>query len=112
MAGRLAGRPVERWDKPDGSQVTAADLAIDALLEAALRPARPSYGWLSEETPDDHARLSHERIWIVDPIDGTRAFIEHRDEWCVAAALIEAGRPVAAAVYRPMRDEFYTADCR
>jgi myo-inositol-1(or 4)-monophosphatase len=105
----MAGKPVERWDKPDGSQVTAADLAINALIEDALRPARPTYGWLSEETPDDQVRLTHERIWIIDPIDGTRAFIEHSHEWCVAAALIEAGRPVAAAVYRPMEDEFYTA---
>ena len=105
----MAGQDVERWNKPDGSQVTAADLAINALIEKILRPARPDYGWLSEETPDDAIRLSHGRIWIIDPIDGTRAFIEHRDEWCVAAALIEAGRPVAAAVYRPMQDEFYTA---
>ena len=105
----LAGTDIERWNKPDGSQVTAADLAINDLIAAALRPARPSYGWLSEETPDDSARLSHERIWIIDPIDGTRAFIEHSQEWCVAAALIESGRPVVAAVYRPMKDEFYSA---
>ena len=105
----LAGTSVECWNKPDGSQVTVADLAINALIARALRPARPAYGWLSEETPDDELRLSHARIWIIDPIDGTRAFIEHRNEWCVAAALIEAGRPVAAAVYRPMEEEFYTA---
>ena len=105
----LAGSEIERWNKPDGSQVTAADLAINALIAETLRPARPAYGWLSEETPDDHARLAQKRIWIIDPIDGTRAFIEHRNEWCVAAALIEAGRPVAAAVYRPMEEEFYTA---
>lgn len=105
----MAGQDVERWNKPDGSQVTAADLAINALIEKILRPARPDYGWLSEETPDDAIRLSHGRIWIIDPIDGTRAFIEHRHEWCVAAALIDNGRPVAGAVFRPMRDEFYTA---
>lgn len=105
----MAGQSVERWNKPDGSQVTAADLAINALIEKALRPARPDYGWLSEETPDDSARLNRQRIWIIDPIDGTRAFIEHRLEWCVAAALIDDGRPVASAVYRPMTDEFYTA---
>ena len=105
----LAGSDIERWNKPDGSQVTAADLAINDLIAEALRPARPSYGWLSEETPDDHARLAHERIWIIDPIDGTRAFFEHRQEWCVAVALIDNGRPVVAAVYRPMQDEFYTA---
>ena len=105
----LAGTSVECWNKPDGSQVTVADLAINALIARALRPARPAYGWLSEETPDDELRLSHARIWIIDPIDGTRAFIEHRNEWCVAAALIEHGRPIAAAVFRPMADEFYSA---
>jgi myo-inositol-1(or 4)-monophosphatase len=105
----LARRQVQKWSKPDGSEVTEADLAVNTLLEERLRPARPSYGWLSEETPDDHVRLSHDRIWIIDPIDGTRAFIQRKDEWCVAAALIERGRPVAAAVYRPMVEEFYTA---
>jgi myo-inositol-1(or 4)-monophosphatase len=104
----LAQREVKRWNKPDGSQVTEADLQINAFFEANLRLAR-DYGWLSEETPDDHARLQHERLWIVDPIDGTRAFIERKAEWCVAAALIDAGRPVAAAVYRPMVEEFYSA---
>jgi myo-inositol-1(or 4)-monophosphatase len=105
----LAGGSIERWTKPDGSQVTSADLAINDLLSDALRPARPSYGWLSEETPDIDSRLACQRIWIVDPIDGTRAFIEHRADWCVAAALIDGGRPVAAAVFRPMADEFYSA---
>lgn len=105
----LSRKRVEKWSKPDGSEVTEADLAINTLIEERLRQARPSYGWLSEETPDDHARLSHDRIWIIDPIDGTRAFIQRKDEWCVAAALIERGRPVAAAVYRPMVEEFYMA---
>ena len=105
----LTRQNVKRWSKPDGSEVTEADLAIDALLKDRLQAARPSYGWLSEETPDGAARLAHDRIWIVDPIDGTRAFINSRDEWCVAAALIERGRPVVAAVYRPMVEEFYTA---
>jgi myo-inositol-1(or 4)-monophosphatase len=105
----LARTDVQRWTKPDGSQVTEGDLRINDLIAAALKPQRPGYGWLSEETPDDPARMAHDRLWIIDPIDGTRAFIEHRDEWCVAAALIEGGRPVAAAVFRPMVDEFYSA---
>ena len=105
----LSRATVKKWSKPDGSEVTEADLRINALIEDTLRPARPSYGWLSEETPDELARMSHERIWVIDPIDGTRAFIQHKDEWCVAAALIERGRPVAAAVYRPMVEEFYSA---
>jgi myo-inositol-1(or 4)-monophosphatase len=97
------------WTKPDGSQVTEGDLAINALLEERLRSARPGDGWLSEETPDAPQRLALERLWIIDPIDGTRAFIEGRKEWCVAAALAVAGRPVLAAVYRPRVEEFYAA---
>mgnify|MGYP006271911307 FL=1 len=100
---------LRRWTKPDGSQVSEGDLAINALFEARLRSARPGDGWLSEESPDGEARLAQDRLWIIDPIDGTRAFIEGRPEWCVAAALIIAGRPVLAAVYRPSSGEFYSA---
>ncbi len=103
-------RDLQRWTKPDGSEVTEADLAINALLEERLRKATPDYGWLSEESPDQpHARMERDRLWIVDPIDGTSAFIEGRKEWCVAAALAIAGRPVLAAVYCPLREEFFTA---
>ncbi len=102
---------LQRWTKPDGSQVTEGDLAINAFLDQRLRPARPDYGWLSEETPDaPDARMPQERLWIIDPIDGTRAFIEGRKEWCVAAALAIGGRPVLAAVYCPSLDEFYSAE--
>jgi myo-inositol-1(or 4)-monophosphatase len=100
---------LKRWTKPDGSQVTEGDLAINALLEERLRRARPGDGWLSEETPDEPHRMALERLWIVDPIDGTRAFIEGRREWCVAVALAVRGRPVLAAVYRPRGEEFYAA---
>ena len=102
-------RDLKRWTKPDGSQVTEGDLAINELFEERLRKARPDYGWLSEETPDAPARMAQERLWIIDPIDGTRAFIEGRKEWCVAAALAVNGRPVLGAVYRPKLEEFYWA---
>ena len=101
---------LEHWTKPDGSHVTEGDLAINALFERRLRAARPGDGWLSEETPDDApARMAHERLWIIDPIDGTRAFLEGRDEWCVAAALAVGGQPVLAAVHAPRHREFFTA---
>ena len=100
---------LKQWTKPDGSHVTEGDLAINALLEERLKAQRPADGWLSEETPDAPLRLARERLWIIDPIDGTRAFIEGREEWCVAAALAIAGRPVLSAVFRPRRDEFYSA---
>lgn len=112
-AGRLAmtllRQNVRKWSKSDGSQVTEADLRVDALLAGRLQPARPSYGWLSEETPDGEARLSARRLWIVDPIDGTRDFIHGGRDWCVAAALVEDGQPVIGAVYRPVGEEFFSA---
>ena len=101
---------LQHWTKPDGSHVTEGDLAINALFEKRLRAARPGDGWLSEETPDDpQARTPRDRLWIIDPIDGTRAFMEGRKEWCVAVALAVKGRPALAAVYRPALEEFYAA---
>ena len=105
--GRKSG--LQHWTKPDGSHVTEGDLAINALFEKRLRAQRPDDGWLSEETPDTAHRLTRDRLWIIDPIDGTRAFMEGRKEWCVAAALAVKGRPVLAAVYRPAVEEFYSA---
>ncbi|MCB1381162.1 MAG: 3'(2'),5'-bisphosphate nucleotidase CysQ [Alphaproteobacteria bacterium] len=109
LGRELRRKGVRQWSKPDGSEVTEADIRLDTLLKERLTAARPTYGWLSEETPDGPARLSHDIIWIADPIDGTRAFVKGETEWCVGGALVYRGRPVAAAVYRPMVDEFYTA---
>jgi len=103
-------RDPKRWDKPgEAGPVTEADLAVDALLTQTLRAARPGYGWLSEETPDDAARLSHETVFIVDPIDGTRAFIAGETGWCVALAVARAGRITAAAAWFPALGALYTA---
>ena len=100
----------EVWDK-GGSQgpVTEADLAIDAMLNTELRAARPDYGWLSEETEDDETRLAHDRVFIVDPIDGTRAFIAGERSWSHSLAIAENGRVICAVVYVPMMDRLYTA---
>lgn len=109
LAITMLRQNVRRWSKTDGSPVTEADMQVDALLRGRLQAARPGYGWLSEETPDDEARLSCGNLWIADPIDGTRAFINGGSEWCVAVALVSDGRPVAAAIYRPGREEFFSA---
>ena len=101
---------IGHWHKVDETPVTQADLDVDALLAARLRGARPDYGWLSEETEDDTARLSTQRQWIVDPIDGTRAFVKGRPHFSVVAALVEAGRPVTAAIFNPATDEFFEAE--
>lgn len=100
---------VASWHKPDGSFLTETDLEVDRFLKAELLAARPHYGWLSEETADDPARLQKRLLWIVDPIDGTRAFARGGTEWCVTGALVMDGAPVAAAVYRPLTDDFYHA---
>jgi myo-inositol-1(or 4)-monophosphatase len=109
LARALFQQSVRRWTKSDGSPVTEADLAVDNALKARLTAARPDYGWLSEETPDTEERLARREVWIVDPIDGTRAFAQGGDEWCVAAALLIEGRPALAAIYRPMTEDFYEA---
>jgi myo-inositol-1(or 4)-monophosphatase len=112
-AGRLAlrmradGLQVEI--KPGGSPVTDADLAVDALLKARLLDARPDYGWLSEETADDLARLKARRLFMVDPIDGTRAYLKNRPWFTVCIAVVEAGQPVTAVVHAPELDETYEA---
>jgi myo-inositol-1(or 4)-monophosphatase len=103
-------RGPKRWDKPgEAGPVTEADLAADADLAERLRAARPDYGWLSEETPDDQSRLAHRRVFVVDPIDGTRAFIAGEEGWCVALAVVEDGAPVAAVAWFPARGERYAA---
>lgn len=109
LARSLFGQ-VKHWTKSDGSPVTEADLAVDKLLKERLHDARPDYGWLSEETPDTPDRLGCAKVWIADPIDGTRAFTHGADEWCVAAALLTDGRPTLAAIYRPMTGDFYKAE--
>jgi myo-inositol-1(or 4)-monophosphatase len=97
------------WAKAGGSPVTEADMAVDTFLRTRLLAARPHYGWLSEETADDPARLARETIFVVDPIDGTRGFISGDDRWCVSLAVVHAGRPAAAALYAPARGELFTA---
>ncbi len=107
IAERAKGVSVR--SKPGGSPVTSADHAVDAMLKCTLRSARPDYGWLSEETEDTPERLQCERIFVVDPIDGTVAFMKDRPWWCVPIAIVENGRVVAAVVHAPMLGETYTA---
>lgn len=102
-------KDVKTWSKSNASPVTEADYAVDALLHQLLCAARPGYGWLSEETEDDHSRLSTRRVFVVDPIDGTRAFIRGEDAWTVSIAVVEDGEAVVGVLYAPARDELYWA---
>lgn len=100
----------EVWDKGDGQgPVTEADLEIDRMLRATLTEAQPDYGWLSEETADTGQRLNRERVFIVDPIDGTRAFVEGQKTFSHALAIVENGVPVVGVVYLPLLDLMFTA---
>ena len=98
-----------RWDKDDKSPVSAADLAVDALLHHELIRLLPASGWLSEETADSADRLTRDYVWIVDPIDGTRDFIRGRAGWAVSVALVHHGEAVAAWLYAPARHEMLVA---
>jgi myo-inositol-1(or 4)-monophosphatase len=112
-AGALAlgkfGSPVRNWIKGKNSPVCEADVEVDLLLRERLTRDTPDYGWLSEESADDSARLAARRVWIVDPIDGTRGFIAGLPDWAISAALVEDGRPVAAALFAPVSDELLVA---
>jgi len=109
IASSFFRREVKSWNKENASPVSEADILVDRYLASALLQARPTYGWLSEETADNPSRLDCERVFIVDPIDGTRGFLRGEDSWTVCVAVVEHGVPVAGVVYAPMRDELYEA---
>lgn len=110
IACRYTGPAARRWDKPDGTgPVTEADLAVNAMLEDKLQQARPGYGWLSEETEDSSARLARDKVFIIDPIDGTRSFAEGSSTWAHSLAIAEAGEITAAVIYLPQRQLLYSA---
>jgi myo-inositol-1(or 4)-monophosphatase len=113
-AGRIAlsyfAREVKTWDKSPDNPVSEADLAVDEFLRTTLMQNRHGYGWLSEETEDEPERLVCGRIWIVDPIDGTKAFLRGGDDWGISVALIQDQKPVIAAFYAPVKNAFYFAE--
>ena len=112
-AGEIARRYFEGanevWQKGHDDPVSEADLAVDHHLRETLLAARPDYGWLSEETADTPERLTARRLFIVDPIDGTRAFVAGETTWAHSLAVVEDGRPVAAVVCLPMKSRTYAA---
>jgi myo-inositol-1(or 4)-monophosphatase len=109
IARDIFERPHQTWNKKDGSLVTEADIAVNRYLSERLRTARPDYAWLSEESEDDPARLTASRVFVIDPIDGTLAFVRRRPHFTICAAVVENGLPVAGAVYNPMTDESFAA---
>ncbi|MCC6141632.1 MAG: 3'(2'),5'-bisphosphate nucleotidase CysQ [Nitrospira sp.] len=106
---RLATDGFQIYTKPDDSPVTSADHAVNDILKDRLLGHFPHDGWLSEETPDTEARLAAPRVWVIDPIDGTKAFIRREPEYCISVALVEGTQPVLAAILNPSTGELYTA---
>lgn len=116
-AGEIALRYWKRspdfWEKEDGTgPVTVADLAVNEMLVSELRRARPDYGWLSEETPDTFERMTATRCFIVDPIDGTRAFMDGTPDFAHSLAIAEDGKVTAAVIYLPAQDRLYSASTK
>jgi myo-inositol-1(or 4)-monophosphatase len=114
-AGRLArelrGQGLKTtWKSDNRGPVTNGDLAVDALLKERLLGARPDYGWLSEETADNPDRLAKRRLFIVDPIDGTFAYVKGKPWYTICVAVIDGERPSAGVVFAPELDELYEAE--
>ncbi len=109
IARRYFGGDYKRWDKGKGQPVTEADLAIDKFLQETLIAARPSYGWMSEESEDDPSRREAEHTFIVDPIDGTTAFLKGRPWFTIAIAIVRDGRPEQGVVFNPITEECFAA---
>lgn len=96
-------------DKSYHNPVTTADHASDTFLKETLTKQYPEYGWLSEETVDSKERLNYERTWVVDPLDGTKEFIEGVDHFVVSVGLVENGEPIIGVLYNPASKELFTA---
>ncbi len=109
IALRYYGSDYRTWRKEGGSPVTDADIAVNRYLCETLTAARPDYGWLSEESTDDRVRLGRTRVFVVDPIDGTIAFLKGRPHFTVCAAIVVDGRPCCGVVFNPAGDALYAA---
>jgi myo-inositol-1(or 4)-monophosphatase len=110
LARVTASRPLKHWTKGhDKSPVSEADIAVNDLLRTRLTALTPGAGWLSEETEDDPTQRDKPLAWIVDPIDGTRAYIAGFIDWTISVALVEDGRPAVAALYAPVTEEMFLA---
>ncbi len=113
LARATARGPFKHWTKgADRSPVPEGDIAVNDLLHKRLTAIAPTAGWISEESPDHLPDRALPRAWIVDPIDGTRAYISGRHDWTISVALIEVGRPIVASVYAPLTDEMFLVSSR
>ena len=113
-AGKLAlkwfKKDPEQWKKDDGTLVSKADIEINDLLNKLLKDKNPEFGWLSEENEDDKSRLNKEIAFVVDPLDGTQAFLEGKREFSISVAIVENGLPISGIVFSPSTNEMFEAE--
>ena len=113
-AARIAlgrcGTDYNRWEKEPGHPVCDIDLMVDSFLREQLIALDPEAGWLSEETADESDRIERKRVWVVDPIDGTRDYLRGRPGWAVSVALVENRAVRYGVLAAPARDELWTAE--
>ena len=98
------------WEKKDGTQVSEADIEVNDFLHKELKNKLPETGWLSEETKDNYSRLNFKKTLIVDPIDGTKSFLNGKKDFSISVALTESGKPISAFIYNPANKELYEAE--
>ncbi|MEO9132910.1 MAG: 3'(2'),5'-bisphosphate nucleotidase CysQ [Sphingomonas sp.] len=99
-----------QWEKSPGNPVCEVDLEVNALIQERLSVLLPDAGWLSEETVDNADRLAQSRLWVVDPIDGTRDFVRGRPGWAISIGLVEDGQPLIGVLDAPARGEVWRAE--
>ena len=109
IAAARCGTDFDRWEKAPGNPVCEIDLEVDAFLRERLTELDPEAGWLSEESLDQSDRMERRRLWVVDPIDGTRDYLRGRSGWCVSVALVEDRTPLIGVLDAPARGEHWTA---
>ncbi len=109
MARNARTHKLVAWEKADSTPVTEADIAIDKYLQETLMAMKPDYGWLSEESEDNLNRLNAQHLWVVDPIDGTRAYARGDDDYCISIGLLENNKPILGMLYVPDHDDLYLA---
>jgi myo-inositol-1(or 4)-monophosphatase len=109
IAAQRCGTDYKSWEKAPGNPVCEVDLEVDAFLRERLSALDPEAGWLSEETLDSSDRMERKRLWVVDPIDGTRDYLRGRPGWCVSVALVEERTPLIGVLDAPAQGEHWSA---
>jgi len=109
IAKEFFGKTKKQWEKKFGEPVSEVDIKINQFLKKRLLAKRSEYGWLSEESPDNEDRLQKRKVWVIDPIDGTRAYLKNEPEYSISAALLVDNKPTIGVVFNPQTEKFFHA---